>query len=161
LSDRYWDASRAYQGVARNLGIRNVDMINNFATEGLQADHVFLLDLDDDLNKKQILVTTISELPDSYLPSKNSFFKEEHYHAYTLELKNQFDKKTSEQNLFDELLKKVNILEEQQRETYDLLYKVFFVWYKQKSTTSVYQDDLLNSLTNNQSSNYAKLKSWQ
>ena len=51
---------------------------------------VFLIDLDDELNKNQILVTTIAELPHSYLPVENSFFKEEQYHAYATELKSQF-----------------------------------------------------------------------
>lgn len=46
ICDRYWDASRAYQGGARDLGIAIVDRINDYATQGLEPDIVFLFDLD-------------------------------------------------------------------------------------------------------------------
>jgi dTMP kinase len=46
LCDRYWDASRAYQGVARGLGIAAVDHVNFWATEGIFPDRVFLFDVD-------------------------------------------------------------------------------------------------------------------
>jgi dTMP kinase len=46
LCDRYWDASRAYQGVARRLGILAIDRINWWATEGLFPDRVYLFDID-------------------------------------------------------------------------------------------------------------------
>lgn len=46
LCDRYWDASRAYQGVARELGISAIDRINNWATGGRVADRVYLFDID-------------------------------------------------------------------------------------------------------------------
>lgn len=46
LCDRYWDASRAYQGVGRNLGIAAVDHINAWGTHGLLPDKVFVFDLD-------------------------------------------------------------------------------------------------------------------
>ncbi len=94
---------------------------------------IFLVDLDDELNKKQILIATINELPDSYLPSKTSFFNEEHYHAYTLELKHQFEKKISEQSLVAELLKNFNVLNEQQKTTHELLNQMRFVLSKQEN----------------------------
>lgn len=129
---------------------------------------VLLIDLDDELNKKQILITTTSKLPETYLPSVNSFFKEEQYHAYALELKNQFAKKESEQNMLIELLRKVHSLEEQQKKTNKLVNEMICILYGQESTgktskfsknANVYQDELLNSLAN-QSNNYAKSKSW-
>ncbi len=46
LCDRYWDASRAYQGIGRGLGIAVVDTINVWATEGLYPDKVFVFDFD-------------------------------------------------------------------------------------------------------------------
>lgn len=46
LCDRYWDASRAYQGFARGLGFSSVDQINFWATEGLFPDRVYFFDLD-------------------------------------------------------------------------------------------------------------------
>lgn len=45
LCDRYWDASRAYQGVGRQLGIASIDMINGWATSGLLPSKVFVFDL--------------------------------------------------------------------------------------------------------------------
>lgn len=130
---------------------------------------ILLVDLDDELNKKQILITTTSKLPETYLPSVNSFYKEEQYHPYALELKNQFAKKESEQNMLIELLRKVHSLDEQQKKTYKLLNEVLYILNEQDSTsktskfsknTNVYQDELLNSLIN-PSNNYAKSKSWQ
>lgn len=130
---------------------------------------VLLVDLDDELNKKQILVTITSKLPETYLPSVNSFYKEEQYHPYALELKNQFAKKESEQNILIELLRKVHSLDEQQKKTYKLLNEMLYILNEQDSTSktlkfsknkNVYQDELLNSLIN-PSNNYAKSKSWQ
>ena len=46
LCDRYRDASRAYQGAGRGLGVAQVDHINTWATGGLEADWTFLFDLD-------------------------------------------------------------------------------------------------------------------
>jgi dTMP kinase len=46
LCDRYLDSSLAYQGGARGLGRGPVEEVNRFATGGLLADHVILLDLD-------------------------------------------------------------------------------------------------------------------
>lgn len=45
LCDRYWDASRAYQGVARKLGISSIDQVNFWATGGLFPDKVFVFDI--------------------------------------------------------------------------------------------------------------------
>jgi dTMP kinase len=46
LCDRYWDASRAYQGGGRQLGFQPIDRINSFGTRGLRPDRVFLFDHD-------------------------------------------------------------------------------------------------------------------
>lgn len=46
LCDRYWDASRAYQGIARGLGVLAIDDINSWGTQGLIPDLTFLFDLD-------------------------------------------------------------------------------------------------------------------
>jgi dTMP kinase len=45
VSDRYLDSSLAYQGEARGLGVDDVRAINRFATDGLEPDITFLLDL--------------------------------------------------------------------------------------------------------------------
>jgi dTMP kinase len=46
LSDRFIDSSLAYQGIARGLGVEEVFRINEWGTEGLLPDIVFLLRLD-------------------------------------------------------------------------------------------------------------------
>jgi len=45
VTDRYVDSSLAYQGVGRNLQIDEVRKISRWATGGLQADLIVLLDL--------------------------------------------------------------------------------------------------------------------
>ncbi|HEY7632437.1 MAG TPA: dTMP kinase [Thermoleophilaceae bacterium] len=46
VSDRFLDSSLAYQGVARGLGVEDVEQINRFATGGLMPDLTFLLSID-------------------------------------------------------------------------------------------------------------------
>ncbi len=46
LSDRFVDSSLAYQGHARGLSVDEVRQINNWATNGVEADAVVLLNLD-------------------------------------------------------------------------------------------------------------------
>lgn len=45
ICDRYADATVAYQGFARNLGVDKVTELNRHATEGLEPDLTFLFDL--------------------------------------------------------------------------------------------------------------------
>lgn len=46
VSDRYTDASVAYQGGGRGLGWEVVEPLNRLATDGVKPDITFLLDLD-------------------------------------------------------------------------------------------------------------------
>jgi len=46
VSDRFLDSSLAYQGLARDLGLEEVELINRFATGGLVPDLTILLELD-------------------------------------------------------------------------------------------------------------------
>ncbi len=46
LCDRYWDASRSYQGGGRNLGFRAIDRLNEWGTRDLRPDRVYLFDAD-------------------------------------------------------------------------------------------------------------------
>jgi len=45
ISDRFADSSLVYQGIARNLGEKNIDFLNQFATQKLTPHVTFLLDL--------------------------------------------------------------------------------------------------------------------
>lgn len=133
------------------------DMINKNST-------ITLVDLDDDLNKKQIIVTTMSELPESYLPSEKSYYKEEQYHHYTVELKNQLSQKETENKNYTELLKKVDNIDEQQQQTFKLLTEFFSAFgilenthQTSKYSNNLYQDDLLNQIYQN---NFTNSKSW-
>ncbi|MCX7919211.1 MAG: dTMP kinase [bacterium] len=46
ICDRYADSSVAYQGVARKLGIEFVQQLNRIATDNLQPDITFFLDIE-------------------------------------------------------------------------------------------------------------------
>lgn len=46
VSDRYGDASVAYQGGGRGLGLDTVERLNELATGGVKPDVTFLMDLD-------------------------------------------------------------------------------------------------------------------
>ena len=46
ICDRFTDSTIAYQGYGRGLNIKNLEIINNIATEGLTPDITFILDID-------------------------------------------------------------------------------------------------------------------
>ena len=46
LCDRFWDASRAYQGSARKLGFQAIDRFNEWGTRSYYPDRVYIFDLD-------------------------------------------------------------------------------------------------------------------
>ncbi|RMZ49131.1 dTMP kinase [Candidatus Marinimicrobia bacterium PRS2] len=46
ICDRFTDSTIAYQGHGRGLNIKNLEIINNIATEGLTPDITFILDID-------------------------------------------------------------------------------------------------------------------
>lgn len=46
LCDRFWDASRAYQGSGRRLGFQAIDRLNEWGTRSFYPDRVFVFDLD-------------------------------------------------------------------------------------------------------------------
>lgn len=54
ISDRFVDSSLAYQGAGRNLGIKEVKEINNFATGGLEPDLTLFFDLDPEIGLARI-----------------------------------------------------------------------------------------------------------
>ncbi len=46
LCDRYTDSTVAYQGYGRGVALQLIDQLNHIATEGLESDLTFWLDLD-------------------------------------------------------------------------------------------------------------------
>jgi dTMP kinase len=55
LCDRYIDASKAYQGWGRKLGLQSVHNLNDWATDGTFPDHVFLFDLDPKIGMQRVI----------------------------------------------------------------------------------------------------------
>ena len=55
ISDRFTDSSIVYQGFARKLGYENIKNINAFATNGLEPDITFFIDIspESSLTRKQ------------------------------------------------------------------------------------------------------------
>ncbi len=62
LCDRYWDASRAYQGFGRGLGFATIDRLNEWATQSLFPDRVFLFDLDPKSGLDRVRLRTQGQL---------------------------------------------------------------------------------------------------
>jgi len=80
----------------------------------LSRQTVTVLDLDNDLNKKQIQLIPTEHLPENYLPSDTSTFKEKFYDEYALKLRENVLTKAQEQSIIKTLLGKVHNLEIQQ-----------------------------------------------
>jgi len=74
-----------------------------------------VLDLDNNLNKKQIQLIPTEHLPNNYLPSETSTFKEKFYDEYALKLRENIITKAQEQSTIKTLLGKVDNLEKQQK----------------------------------------------
>lgn len=55
IADRFAESSVAYQGGGRRLGVRRVQALCEWVTDGLRPDPVFLLDLDPVLGLRRIL----------------------------------------------------------------------------------------------------------
>lgn len=55
LCDRYIDASKAYQGWGRKLGLQSIHDLNDWATDGTFPDHVFLFDLDPAIGMQRVI----------------------------------------------------------------------------------------------------------
>ena len=53
VSDRFVPSSLVYQGVARDLGVEQIDALSAFATHGVAPDLVVVLDIDDDTAERR------------------------------------------------------------------------------------------------------------
>lgn len=68
VSDRFVDSSLAYQGIARELGLREVEELNEWATSGLLPDLVFYLRVD-----PQVGLQRVGDTPDRIEQENTSF----------------------------------------------------------------------------------------
>ncbi|WP_312185770.1 dTMP kinase [Lactococcus raffinolactis] len=55
IIDRFIDSSVAYQGYARGIDVADVEMINNFATDGLLPDLTLYFDVDTDIGLSRVM----------------------------------------------------------------------------------------------------------
>lgn len=60
VCDRFSDSTLAYQGVARDLGLEEIEKLNDFSTGGLKPDITFLLDgslkaLEERRNRRKVM----------------------------------------------------------------------------------------------------------
>jgi len=79
ICDRFVDSSVVYQGHARELGIDNVETINDYATLGLKPDLTILLDLPADIGlarkKSQKALDRLELAADSFHVKVNEGYK--------------------------------------------------------------------------------------
>lgn len=76
--------------------------------------YLILLDLDENLNKVNILLTSLSDVPNAYLPSNKAFFDETIYEPYALKLKKQVENAMQKQDAMQKLIEKIDNLENEQ-----------------------------------------------
>ncbi|MDP8202093.1 MAG: dTMP kinase [Candidatus Tenebribacter burtonii] len=62
ISDRYYDSTFAYQGAARKIDGKLIDIIRRYATFGLVPDITFLVDLPEDIGLSRILAKDADRL---------------------------------------------------------------------------------------------------
>ncbi len=80
-----------------------------------------VLDLDDNLNKVGIYVSSLADIPSAYLPSNKAIFDENRYEPYSLELKRKLEISLQEDSILFQLLKKVQSLEKEQKDTRNII----------------------------------------
>jgi hypothetical protein len=89
---------------------------------------VYFLELDNDLNPKNVAICQTLNIPEDYLPSENSFFKETQYEPYALSLKaqlhNETKKSLNDNVLFDIVLQELSTLKTNQKEQNNLLLNI-------------------------------------
>ena len=55
---------------------------------------VYFVDFDTNINEVNAFICPIQKIPDNYLPSERSYFKEKQYEKYAMDLKGNLQKKT-------------------------------------------------------------------
>ncbi len=105
-----------------NLSVLKKFLLQEISLKGLlmQNPFVFLVDLDNNLNEKQILIAATSDLPMAYLPSEKSFFKEETF----TEFASEFKKNIAQNKMYDilnQIRQEISVVREQQNNTTTIL----------------------------------------
>lgn len=61
-------------------------------------EYCYVVDIDGNIEHKQVLICAVKDIPESYLPKKTAYFDEDFYEEYALELKQKLEK-TAKKNL--------------------------------------------------------------
>lgn len=80
FSDRFVDSSLAYQGIGRNLGIRAVKQINDFATNGIEPNLTLFLDIPPQVGLARIAKERAGK--EDRLEQEKLAFHQKVYHGY-------------------------------------------------------------------------------
>lgn len=86
----------------------------------VKNSYLFLVDLNNDLQPEQYLIAASNDIPNSYLPSENSFYKEEKY----TELANSFKETVTRGSIHDVLnylLGEVDYIKKEQKREISLI----------------------------------------
>jgi hypothetical protein len=97
---------------------------------------VYFVDLDTEINEVNAFICPTGKVPDDYLPSERSFFKESQYEKYALTLKNELQKeqeRTDEKDIFETLLKEILLIKENQKQQSLLLNSILKNFDKKQS----------------------------
>ena len=104
ICDRFTDSTIAYQGHGRGLNIKNLEIINNIATEGLTPDITFILDIDPGKASERMR----AESPDRMEAAGIEFFQKirQGYHQIMEQKQNRcslINGEQSQENVFKEI----------------------------------------------------------
>ena len=99
-----------------------------------QNPFVYFIDLDNDLNQKNLFFCQKQNIPIDYLPSENSCFKEIQYERYALSLKAQLKESLNESALLEHVLEELSTLKSNQKEQNNLLTNI---WNKLEEQTKI------------------------
>lgn len=125
---------------------------------------VYFADFDGDINEINAFICPTQKIPEDYLPSERSFFKEKQYEKYALELKKTLQKEENqakENQLLEILVKKMLSIEKQQICQNLLLRLIFDNLNKKISPNNIFSPNSFNlpNLENKPPfSNYEKIK---
>lgn len=89
---------------------------------------MFLIDLDDNLAQKQCSIIASKDLPSSYLPADNSFYKAEKYTELAEEYKQKLiHAEETEANVLSFLLNEITQIKQEQKRENELISQILKV----------------------------------